>query len=141
LKRSSGHRRRGTPHLIDIQVGSRVRQRRVQVGLSQTQLAEAVGTTYQQLQKYERGTNRIRASRLLEIALVLGVSISFFYGDADPPTPPPAEGDKLHELDPLVQPEAMELAAAAAAIPDPLIRRRLLDLARALGADSSAWRI
>jgi transcriptional regulator with XRE-family HTH domain len=80
LERSSGHRRRhrGTPHPIDIQVGSRVRQRRAQLGLGQTQLAEAVGTTYQQLQKYERGTNRIRASRLLEIALVLGVPISFF---------------------------------------------------------------
>ena len=71
------------PHPIDIQVGHRVRERRTLLGLSQSHLAEQVGLTFQQIQKYERGTNRISASRLWQLSEVLGVPISWFFEDPD----------------------------------------------------------
>src|SRR3954470_19795416 len=74
--------RRGEgPHPIDIHVGTRLRLRRTLLGLSQETLGEAVGITFQQLQKYERGANRISASRLFNLAQVLGVAVGFFFED------------------------------------------------------------
>lgn len=67
------------PHHVDIHVGGRVKQRRLLRGLSQEQLGTSLGLTFQQVQKYEKGTNRISSSRLWEIATILGVPISFFY--------------------------------------------------------------
>jgi transcriptional regulator with XRE-family HTH domain len=109
------------------------------LGLSQTQLAETIGLTFQQVQKYERGANRIGASRLLEVARVLDVPIGFFYDDADPvrapaipdgfSEPAPFIGDPLHE------PQTIELVTAYYAISSSTIRRRLFDLAKALAAD------
>jgi len=71
------------PHPIDVHVGHRVRERRTLLGLSQSHLAEQVGLTFQQIQKYERGTNRISASRLWQLSEVLGVPISWFFEDLD----------------------------------------------------------
>src|SRR2546423_13379469 len=67
------------PNPIDKHVGSRVRMRRVLIGMSQEKLGEALGLTFQQVQKYEKGTNRIGASRLQQISIILGVPVSFFF--------------------------------------------------------------
>ena len=78
--RQSG-RSPGIPNPVDIHVGSRVRLRRTLLGLSQEKLGEAVGLTFQQIQKYERGANRIGASRLFEFSRILDVPVSFFFDD------------------------------------------------------------
>ena len=75
---------RGRPQEMDRYVGSRIRQRRIMLGMTQQQLAELVGVTYQQAHKYERGTNRVSAGRLHQIALALGVGINYFYEHAQP---------------------------------------------------------
>ena len=67
------------PHLVDIHVGARIRMRRKAMGLSQTQLADSVGITFQQLQKYERGTNRVSASKLYGMAVTLQTSVAWFF--------------------------------------------------------------
>lgn len=72
------------PRPVDVHVGSRVRLRRTMLGLSQTKLGAAINLTFQQVQKYERGTNRIGASRLWQIAKVLDVPVSFFFDDMPP---------------------------------------------------------
>src|SRR5690606_13936188 len=71
-----------SPNPIDIHVGSRVRLRRMMLGMSQEKLGEGLGITFQQIQKYEKGTNRIGASRLQHIARILSVPVSFFFEDA-----------------------------------------------------------
>jgi transcriptional regulator with XRE-family HTH domain len=111
--------------------------RRNMLGLSQSELGEAIGLTFQQVQKYECGANRISASRLLEIAQVLGVPIAFFYDDVDPVRAPPisrnfAEGATDKESDHLQREETSELVIAYYDISDPRIRRCLFELARAL---------
>jgi transcriptional regulator with XRE-family HTH domain len=108
-------------------------------GLSQTQLGEALGLTFQQVQKYERGTNRIGASRLLEMARILDVPIGFFYDDTDPVRAPAMArfGDRVSEPDagdPLQSPETLHLLTAYFAIDDPKIRRSLFELARSLAS-------
>src|SRR5215203_3079760 len=94
---SGTHRRPGRPRAdkpnpIDVQVGSRVRLRRNMLGLSQEKLGEAIGLTFQQVQKYERGANRIGASRLHELSRVLDVPVSFFFDDTDPVRAPAMGG-------------------------------------------------
>lgn len=126
-------RRGGPPHPIDVHVGTRVRLRRNVLGMSQTDLSTALGLTFQQVQKYERGANRIGASRLLEIARVLDVPISFFYDDIDPLQAPPVETRGAQE-DVLHQVETLDLVTAYYSIADPTIRRRLFDLLKALAA-------
>src|SRR5579875_2639881 len=74
-----GRSGRPKPDAVDVHVGARLRQRRIELGLSQERLAEAVGLTFQQIQKYERGINRVGASRLWDLARVLRVPIEFFY--------------------------------------------------------------
>ncbi|MBL4614923.1 MAG: helix-turn-helix transcriptional regulator, partial [Magnetovibrio sp.] len=69
----------GTPRPVDVHVGARLRQRRTLLGMSQEKLGEAVGLTFQQIQKYERGANRIGASRLYQLSNVLDVSVSYFF--------------------------------------------------------------
>jgi transcriptional regulator with XRE-family HTH domain len=78
---SRGRTEDGKPNPVDIHVGARVRLRRTLLGMSQDQLGEALGLTFQQVQKYERGANRIGASRLFDVARVLDVPISFFFDD------------------------------------------------------------
>jgi transcriptional regulator with XRE-family HTH domain len=140
--RRPGRRKSDKPNPIDVQVGSRVRLRRNMLGLSQEKLGEAIGLTFQQVQKYERGANRIGASRLHELSRVLDVPVSFFFDDTDPVrapaipagfAEPAAEG---FDSDPLRRPETAELVDAYFAIEDAAVRRRLLDLAKALAAES-----
>ena len=74
----------GEPNPVDAYVGSRVRMRRIMLGMSQLRLAQELSVTFQQIQKYERGLNRIGASRLWDLAQVLGVNVDFFYADLAP---------------------------------------------------------
>jgi transcriptional regulator with XRE-family HTH domain len=140
MPRRPGRRKSDGPNPIDVHVGTRVRLRRNMLGLTQEKLGEAIGLTFQQVQKYERGANRIGASRLLELSDVLGVPVSFFYDETDPvhapPVPtgfeePPQEG---FDSDPLRRRETVELIGAYYDIEDTAVRRRLLDLAKALAA-------
>jgi transcriptional regulator with XRE-family HTH domain len=110
------------------------------LGLSQEKLGEAIGLTFQQVQKYERGANRIGASRLHELSRVLDVPVSFFFDDVDPVRAqaipagfeePPQEG---FDTDPLRRRETLELIGAYYQIDDAAVRRRLFDLAKALSA-------
>jgi transcriptional regulator with XRE-family HTH domain len=134
-----GRRKADTPHPVDIHVGSRVRLRRIELGINQTKLATELGLTFQQVQKYERAANRISASRLFQMGKVLDVKIPFFYegySDAGAPSgfaEPPAEA---FQSDLLQRRDTIELFKAFYAIDDAALRRRLLDLARTLAAGS-----
>ena len=110
------------PHPIDIHVGHRVRERRTLLGLSQSHLAEQVSLTFQQIQKYERGTNRISASRLWQLSEVLGVPISWFFEDVDGEAAP---GDAIE-----TKTETLKLARYFFACP-PAIRRQVAGLIKA----------
>lgn len=114
------------------------------LGLSQEKLGEAIGLTFQQVQKYERGANRVGASRLHELSRVLDVPVQFFYDDQDPVRAPaipsgfeeaPQEG---FDSDPLRRRETRELIAAYYQVEDPAVRRRLFDLAKALASGDAA---
>ena len=118
---------------IDLHVASRIRERRIVLGISQPKLAAALRLTFQQVYKYEQGKSRIGAGRLYEFGKVLGVPITFFFeGTADALTPavPLAIGDHADELG---RREAIELFTAYRGISDPVLRRSLRELARALG--------
>src|ERR1700688_5279702 len=136
-----GRQKSDKPTPIDVQVGSRVRLRRNMLGLSQEKLGVAIGLTFQQVQKYERGANRIGASRLHELSRVLDVPVSFFFDDMDPVRAPAIPGGfaeppaEAFDSDPLRRRETVELVDAYYAVEDPAVRRRLLDLARALAAE------
>ncbi len=112
---------------VDVHVGQRVRQRRWMVGMTQQQLGDRVGIKFQQIQKYESGTNRISASRMWDIAAAMEVPVSFFFEglDGQAPDTGEAQGDILTDK------EALELVRAYYAIPKHQ-RRRLFDLARVL---------
>jgi transcriptional regulator with XRE-family HTH domain len=135
--------RRANP--IDLHVGSRVRLRRMLLGMSQEKLAERLGVTFQQVQKYEKGINRIGASRLFDLAQVLGVPVQFFYDDA-PFGPTAAAGEPSFEerpaegdlVDFLHSREGIELTKAFVRISDQKVRRSIVDLVRALAGDESA---
>ena len=126
------------PHPIDIHVGGRVRLRRTMLGMSQDKLAESLGLTFQQIQKYEKGVNRIGASRVFEISRILGVPIQFFYDDYDVDTgrsygfaeSGPDDGAAMMEL--LNSPEGVQLCKHFASITDPKIRKRVLELVKSL---------
>ncbi len=115
-------------HPGDIHVGQRIRQRRWEVGLTQQQLGERVGIKFQQIQKYESGTDRISVSRMWGIAAAIGVPVSFFFEGLDGQAP---DMGKV-QGDPLTDQEALDLVRTYYAIPKNQ-RRRLFDLACALG--------
>lgn len=121
---------------IDLYVGGRVRMRRMLVGLSQEKLGDALGVTFQQIQKYEKGANRIGASRLHQIAQVLGVPVSFFYDGAAPAegvTAGFAEAPVLdHVADFLATSEGLHLNKAFVRIQDAGVRRKLVALVEAM---------
>lgn len=117
-------------HPVDVHVGKRIRHRRWMNGTTQQQLAEQVGIKFQQIQKYETGMNRVSASRLWDIANVLGVQISFFFEGLDAQPEVAANGVDMPS-DVLTDKEALELLRSYYAIPENQ-RRRLFDLARVL---------
>lgn len=112
-------------HPVDVHVGQRVRQRRWMMGMTQQQLGDKVGIKFQQIQKYETGTNRVSASRLWDIAAALDVPVSFFFEGLAGISLGGESGDMLNDK------EALELVRAYYAIPETQ-RRRLFDLARVL---------
>jgi transcriptional regulator with XRE-family HTH domain len=129
------------PNPIDRHVGSRVRLRRMLLGVSQEKLGEALGLTFQQIQKYEKGTNRISASRLQNIAKILGVQVSFFFEGA-PLGDAVAGGGGMAEsagpgyvADFLSTSEGVQLNKAFIRITDPKVRRRVIDLVESLASD------
>lgn len=131
----------GRPNPIDVHVGSRVRLRRTLLGMSQEKLGDAIGLTFQQVQKYERGANRIGSSRLFDLSRVLDVPVSFFFDDmpAEITEAPLSSDSELSEAaaesyaaDPLAKRETLELVRAYYQIDEPAVRKRLFDLAKAL---------
>ena len=131
----------GVPNPVDIHVGGRVRQRRTLLGLSQEKLGDAVGLTFQQIQKYERGANRIGASRLFQLSRILDVPISFFFEDI-PVNLRTAEGQVTIGLrereqitlepDPLARRETLEMVRAYYRISNPKVRKRLFELTKSM---------
>jgi transcriptional regulator with XRE-family HTH domain len=128
------------PNLIDIHVGQRLRLRRTLLGFSQETLGEAVGITFQQLQKYERGANRISASRLFNLSQVLGVPVTFFFEDLPPGDTTVAsagEQNATQEFGSMARRETLELVRAYYRIQDDPVRRRAFELIKALAGEQS----
>jgi transcriptional regulator with XRE-family HTH domain len=126
---------RRDPNYIDVHVGSRIRMRRQLISMSQEKLGELLGITFQQVQKYEKGTNRISASRLYYAAKTLGVPVHFFFEGL----PGTEEGEGLREGDAhsnlmanLLTPEGVQLAKAFGEMDDTNKRRLIVSLARAV---------
>ncbi|MEE8498930.1 MAG: helix-turn-helix transcriptional regulator [Kiloniellales bacterium] len=132
----------GRPNPVDVHVGARVRLRRTLLGMSQEKLGEAIGLTFQQVQKYERGANRIGSSRLFDLSRVLDVPIGFFFDEmsAAVAASSPAQSRGMaeepaeYELDPLAKRETLELVRAYYKITNPQVRKRLFEMTKALGA-------
>jgi transcriptional regulator with XRE-family HTH domain len=122
-----------TPHPVDVYVGWRIRIRRLLLGMSQKRLAEGLGVSYQQVQKYEKGTNRITSSGIKKGAEILGVSIDYLF---------PARGSDLIELTGeeeqlrtmLQKPGAADLLRFYWSIPKPVVRAQFLDLVKSVPA-------
>lgn len=132
----------GTPRPVDVHVGQRLRQRRTLLGMSQEKLGEAVNLTFQQIQKYERGANRIGASRLFQLGQVLDVSVSYFFEDmpgevtktrGDYAAPDAtAELEAVQTADPMARRETLELVRAYYKIEDPKVRKRVFELTKSI---------
>lgn len=139
---SRGRTPQGNPNPVDVHVGARIRLRRTLLGMSQERLGDALGLTFQQVQKYERGTNRVGASRLWDLSRVLDVPISFFYEDMSEDVAGKSprliagleDEPEALEADPLSKRETLELVRAYYRIQDPTVRKRVFDLAKALAA-------
>lgn len=130
------------PNPVDVHVGSRVRYRRMIIGMSQEKLGEKMNLTFQQIQKYEKGTNRIGASRLFQLSKILDVPVGYFFEDAFANSAPANALQGLHEpeqegflLEFLNSREGLDLNKAFAKIQDPKVRRRVIELVRALSEE------
>src|SRR4051812_9467118 len=140
-----GAEKESRPSPIDVHVGSRIRLRRTLLGMSQERLSESLGLTFQQVQKYERGVNRVGASRLFDLSRVLDVPISFFFDDMPDSLaanfgglPGRRAGSHSETQDPfgddtLSRRETLELVRAYYRITDPAIRKRVFDLIKSMG--------
>jgi transcriptional regulator with XRE-family HTH domain len=131
------------PNPTDRHVGARVRMRRMMLSMSQEKLGDALGLTFQQVQKYERGANRISASKLYEIARALRVSIAWFFEGLTDPTAEPVEGAEEAETSPfarsfLMSQEGVDLANLFPRLPQRRVRRRLVELVRSLVEEGEA---
>lgn len=132
-KKRAGRRRGDGPHPVDIHVGSRVRQRRTLLGMSQEKLGDALGLTFQQVQKYERGANRVGASRLHDISRILDVPVSYFFEELSGSAAAGlAEEPAAFERDPMAKRETLELVRAYYRITDPKVRKRIFELTKAV---------
>jgi len=135
------------PNPVDIHVGARVKSRRLILGLSQEELAKAIGLTFQQVQKYERGTNRISVSRLVDICRTLKAPVDYFFEGSFSVAPRP--GAKLAmkgftdakqeplEADPLMKRDVLELVRAYSKIKSPQLKKQILEMAKAMSNSSN----
>lgn len=128
------------PNPIDIHVGGRIRLRRNMLGMSQEKLGESLGITFQQIQKYEKGTNRVGASRLQAISSILTVPVAFFFEgapgqDGSAPKGMSEDSSATYVVDFLNSAEGVQLNRAFVKIGDPKVRRRVIDLVKALGSE------
>ncbi len=140
-----GTEKESRPSPIDVHVGARIRLRRTLLGMSQERLGEALGLTFQQVQKYERGVNRVGASRLFDLSRVLDVPISFFFDDMPDSLTASFGGQSGRRSanftdsqegfgdDTLNRRETLELVRAYYRITDPAIRKRVFDLIKSMG--------
>ena len=146
-RKSSGRMAsKGFPNPIDVHVGGRIRLRRTLLGISQTTLAEAMGLTFQQVQKYEKGTNRVSSSRLVDLANALDVSVSYFFEEmsagvgAQTPSALMKAGQRPaaidNENDPLSKRETIEFVRAYYKIQDPAVRTRVFELVKVVSKGS-----
>ena len=129
---------KSTQNPIDIHVGSRLRLRRALIGMSQEKLGNALEITFQQVQKYERGTNRISSSRLFQISRILDVSVSFFFDDMDTEIIKQTEGmveinKQVLQVDKLSRRETLEFVRAYYKITDPMVRKKIFEMVKAIG--------
>jgi len=146
---TSPERRVGRPKLdipnpIDAHVGSRIRLRRTLLGMSQEKLGEAINLTFQQVQKYERGANRVSASKLWILSTILDVPVSFFFDDMPEEAATArvyddegGEAERVapaYEPDPMAKRETLEMVRAYYRITDPNVRKKAFELVKALGA-------
>lgn len=132
---ADGERRtRGKPNEIDAFVGRRIRERRLKLGLSQVQLADGLGLTFQQVQKYEKGGNRVGAGRLYALAQVLDVPVSYFFDGAPMPEKvrPVAEALAARSDDPMSSSETQRLVRAYYNLKDERVRARFLAVMRSI---------
>ena len=121
---------------IDVQVGNRVRIRRMLIGMSQERLGDLLGLTFQQVQKYEKGVNRIGAGRLFEVARILNVPVDFFYeGLATNPTPANETDSAPPVMEFVTSGEGLQLSLAFMKIKDAKVRKRVLDLVKSLAEE------
>jgi transcriptional regulator with XRE-family HTH domain len=126
------------PHQIDVKVGRKVRARRSLLGLSQTELANHVGITFQQVQKYEGGKNRISASRLYQFAEILSVPVSYFFEETDiNGSQASAIETPAFEHEKISNRESLELMRAYYRINDPRVRKRIFELIKSVADDAS----
>ena len=122
---------------IDVQVGNRVRIRRMLIGMSQERLGDLLGLTFQQVQKYEKGVNRIGAGRLFEMARILNVPVDFFYEGMNSTQPGTAEGEGAPVMEFVSSGEGMQLSLAFMKIKDAKVRKRVLDLVKSLAEEEA----
>ena len=124
---------------IDIQVGNRVRIRRMLIGMSQERLGDLLGLTFQQVQKYEKGVNRIGAGRLFEMARILNVPVDFFYEGVNAHTGQAgaADGESAPVMEFVSSGEGLQLSLAFMKIKDAKVRKRVLDLVKSLAEEEA----
>ena len=127
------------PDPVDVHVGSRVRLRRTLLGMSQEKLGDALGLTFQQVQKYERGANRIGSSRLFQLSKILDVPVSFFFDDMETASAAGARGmsdanSVPFEAEQLARRETLELVRAYYRITEPTVRKRIFELVKSVAA-------
>ena len=125
------------PNHVDVEIGQRIKRRRKALSISQEKLGEALGVSFQQIQKYEKGINRVSVSSLKTIAGFLKIDPIFFYGDEAPVVQPgfAESGEGFDVVKMLRDPELKELSRAFASITDETIRKTILDLVRSLSAN------
>jgi transcriptional regulator with XRE-family HTH domain len=127
----------GRPSPIDVHVGTRIRLRRTLLAMSQERLGDALGLTFQQVQKYERGLNRVGASRLFDLSRVLDVPVSFFFDDMrETATGPNSAASDVQDLfvdDTMSRRDTLELVRAYYRIPDPALRQKMSELVKSMG--------
>lgn len=122
---------------IDIQVGNRVRIRRMLIGMSQERLGDLLGLTFQQVQKYEKGVNRIGAGRLFEVSRILNVPVDFFYEGVNEGALGSVESDGAPVMDFVSSGEGLQLSLAFMKIKDAKVRKRVLDLVKSLAEEEA----